>query len=213
MSSASQRDIAAELPSCMAVSKVARNASSLPNLIDVMCRAFERDDHINWLLRQDTQRETARAQLFCLLLSEMGGELYASTDRNSAALWFPPHTHSSWGAQSRFFLHLLSIAGPLQAIRRGIDLKRMDRCHPKQPHYYLQLLGVAPEYQRKGYGNALLSSLIAQARAADCPIYLETSSTLNAAFYSKLGFANTFETTLSDGLRLWSMIWRPQRSA
>lgn len=212
MSSASQRNIAARFPTSMAVSQVARNAASLPNLIDVMCRAFAGDKHINWLIRQDTQRETARAHLFRLLLSEMGGELYASADRNSAALWFPPHAHSGWGAQSRFFLNLLSIAGPLRAVRRGIDLKRMDRCHPKQAHYYLQLLGVAPEFQHKGYGKALMSTLIGQAQAAGCPIYLETSSTLNAAFYARLGFANTFETTLSDGLRLWSMTWRPERS-
>ena len=198
-------------PSHLVVSKVSSVAPKLPELIEVLRRAFDHDPHINWLIRQDAGRAAAMTELFQLLLTDMGGELHASADRKSAALWFPPGGGPDWRAQTRFFLRYLNIAGPARALARGIDLKRMDRCHPARPHFYLQLLGVEPECQRQGHAGALLARLLALASEADCPVYLETSSPGNVAFYCRHGFVGTAETVLSGGLRLWSLLWQPGR--
>lgn len=191
--------------------RVGNDAADLPALAAMLCRAFQTDAHINWLIRQDDRRNAAMNALFRLLLTEMGGELHASADRKSAALWFPPDGDPGWGMQTRFFLSYLSIAGPARALVRGIDLKRMDQRHPARPHFYLQLLGVDPECRRQGRGGALLTRLLSLARESDCPVYLETSSSLNVAFYARHGFASTAETVLSGGLRLWSLLWQPGR--
>lgn len=193
----------------LAVSRVASDCEDLSKLVDVLCRAFDQDPHINWLIRQDARRKPAMAALFRMLLTEMGGESHVTADGESVALWFAPGSVPSWNAQSRFFIGLLNIAGPLRAIRRGIDLKRMDQHHPSQPHFYLQLLGVNPACQRQGHGSALLAQLLEQARESDCPVYLETSSPRNEAFYTRHGFVRLAESTLSDGLRLWSLLWQP----
>ncbi len=192
----------------LGVSRIENDPAISSALVDVLCRAFDRDPHINWLIRQDTGRAEAMAALFQLLLTEMGGELHATADRQSAALWYPPGNSPNLGAQTRFFLRFLAIAGPLRALKRGVDLKRMDRQHPQQPHFHLQLLGVAPEYQGSGHGRALLEHLQALAQASGSPIYLETSSPQNVAFYARHGFATTAECTLSDHLRLWSLAWQ-----
>ena len=179
----------------LGVSRIENDPAISSALVDVLCRAFDRDPHINWLIRQDAGRAGAMAELFQLLLTEMGGELHATADRQSAALWYPPGNSLDWGAQTRFFLRFLAIAGPLRALKRGVDLKRMDRQHP-------------PEYQGSGHGRALLEHLQALAQASGSPIYLETSSPQNVAFYARHGFATTAECTLSDHLRLWSLAWQ-----
>ncbi len=210
MTAAVSGNHAAASPStALAVSRVASDCTDLSKRVDVLCRAFDQDAHINWLIRQDARRKSAMAALFRLLLTEMGGELHATADGESVALWFPPGAAPSWNAQSRFFLGLLNIAGPLRAIRRGIDLKRMDQQHPAEPHFYLQLLGVNPACQRQGHGSALLARLFEQARESNCPVYLETSNPRNEDFYTCHGFVRHAETTLSDGLRLWSLLWQP----
>ncbi len=183
-----------------------------PELIEVLYHAFEHDPHINWLIRQDAGRSAAMSALFRLLVCEMGGELHASADGKAVALWFPPGESPDFARQARFFLRYLAIAGPVRALRRGIDLKRMDQRHPAQPHYYLQLLGVEPTSRRRGLGSALLARLLNRAQLDGYAVYLETSNPDNLAFYSRHGFSCTSETSLSDGLRLWSLLWQPTRS-
>ncbi len=199
------------------VSRVHADALVLRQLVDVLCRAFDHDAHINWLIRQDDGRKLALVELFDVLLSEMGGELggekggelHATADHQAAALWFPPGKTNGWRAQALFFRRLLKIAGPLRAVLRGIDLKRMDQRHPAEPHFYLQLLGVAPEARCRGHASALLRRLQSLAGQAKRPIYLETSSQDNVAFYVRRGFNAIAETTLSDNLQLWSLLWQP----
>ncbi len=207
MSGALGADHAASPPNTLC--RLDKDAEDLPALVAMLCRAFQADAHINWLIRQDDRRDAAMSTLFRLLLTEMGGELHASTDCKSAALWFPPGDGPGWNMQARFFLRYLSIAGPARALIHGIDLKRMDQRHPTRPHFYLQLLGVDPECRRQGRGSAILSGLQALARESDCPVYLETSSPQNVAFYYRHGFAGTSESVLSGGLKLWSLLWQP----
>ena len=70
----------------LGVSRIENDPAISSALVDVLCRAFDRDPHINWLIRQDAGRAGAMAELFQLLLTEMGGELHATADRQSAAL-------------------------------------------------------------------------------------------------------------------------------
>jgi GNAT superfamily N-acetyltransferase len=194
---------------CHAASRV---TGAVPaEMIEVLRRAFEHDPHINWLIPQDAGRAAAMSALFRLLVCEMGGELHASADGKAVALWFPPGETPDWARQARFFLRYLAIAGPVRALKRGFDLKRMDQRHPVQPHFYLQLLGVEPDSRRRGLGGALLTRLLNRAQADGCAVYLETSNPENLAFYSRHGFSGTTETRLSDGLRLWSLLWQPTR--
>jgi GNAT superfamily N-acetyltransferase len=184
-------------------------------LVDMLCRAFDRDAHINWLVRQDAGRTRAMGELFRLLLSEdMAGELFADADLNSAALWFPPDRWPmGWAREAAFFLSYLKIAGPPASLTRGLGLKRMAARHPARPHYYLQLLGVDPAHQGGGLGGALLGAMLGRCDEARVPAYLETSSGKNVAFYGRHGFNPVAETVLTDGPRLWSLVREPGAGA
>ena len=62
--------------------------------------------------------------------------------------------------------------------------------HPKEPHLYLQVLGVDPPFQGKHFGGALLDrlKLEASARPEIAGVYLETATEANVAFYSSKGY-------------------------
>ena len=54
---------------------------------------------------------------------------------------------------------------------------RMEGRHPRRPpHWYLAIMGVAPEWQGRGLGTALMSPALEALDAAGTPAYLEAST-------------------------------------
>jgi GNAT superfamily N-acetyltransferase len=78
------------------------------------------------------------------------------------------------------------------------------------PHWYLLLLGVAPERQRQGLGSALVRAGRDRAGAGGLPCYLETLNAADLPFYRKHGFAVAAAGAVPrGGPPLWAMIWAP----
>jgi len=65
----------------------------------------------------------------------------------------------------------------------------LDAHHPREPHWYLGTLGVAPEAQRRGVGTVLAARWLDIVDAAGLPAWLETDRSENVGFYAGLGFA------------------------
>ena len=72
--------------------------------------------------------------------------------------------------------------------------------------WYLFLLGVEPNCQRRGLGGALMRPVLERADAARQPCYLETENQRNVAFYLKQGFETIVngEEAGSSGVRFWT---------
>lgn len=110
-------------------------------------------------------------------------------------------------------------AAQLPRLVRGVGWSGMFRAlnifstladnHPKEPHLYLQTLGVDPAFQGKGYGKALLDRLAleAQVRPEIAGVYLETATEANVAFYRSKGYEILGEL-YPLGVRLWRMYQR-----
>jgi GNAT superfamily N-acetyltransferase len=64
----------------------------------------------------------------------------------------------------------------------------MERAHPSEPHWYLEVLSVRPEHQRKGLGGGLVRPILQRADGDGLPCYLETADPANVAFYHRFGF-------------------------
>jgi GNAT superfamily N-acetyltransferase len=60
---------------------------------------------------------------------------------------------------------------------------------PREPHWHLGPLGVAPEAQRLGVGGALLCAFLAEVDAHRGLAYLETDTARNVTWYARHGFA------------------------
>ncbi|HYL60319.1 MAG TPA: GNAT family N-acetyltransferase [Candidatus Acidoferrales bacterium] len=81
--------------------------------------------------------------------------------------------------------------------------------HPKEPHLYLQVLGVDPAFQGRHIGGALLDRLKLEAGARNelAGVYLETATEANVAFYSSKGYEVLGEL-FPLGVRVWRMFQR-----
>jgi ribosomal protein S18 acetylase RimI-like enzyme len=86
-------------------------------------------------------------------------------------------------------------------------LYEVDKLHPSEPHYYLEYIGVEPEYQRKGVGSTILHHLGEMADKAHVGCYLENANPINTAYYQHFGFQVTHHKEII-GIPTWFM-WRP----
>jgi len=82
--------------------------------------------------------------------------------------------------------------------RWGFVTESLRREHPLSPHWYLAVLGVAPDYQGRGLGSHLLEALTRIAAADPCPVYLESDRPESVAFYRSRGFESVGELRLLD---------------
>ena len=102
----------------------------------------------------------------------------------------------------------LGWGGTLRALRLTDELLRN---RPKEPHIYLNLLGVDPDYQRRHFGIALLDHLreLAALRSNLAGVYLETATEANVAYYTSAGYEVLGEI-FPLGVRMWRMM-QPRR--
>jgi ribosomal protein S18 acetylase RimI-like enzyme len=97
---------------------------------------------------------------------------------------------------------------------RLLELQRaMSELHQRiapDPHWYLALLGVAPELHGQGIGGEVLAASLEFVDEEGYPAYLETSAERNVRFYERYGFTVAGETTVEPlGLKLWGMRREP----
>jgi ribosomal protein S18 acetylase RimI-like enzyme len=95
-------------------------------------------------------------------------------------------------AAGRFF-SALAAADPYH--RRDVD----------PVHWWVMVLGVAPEAQGRGLARSLLEPVMERAEAAGQPCYLETANPKNIAFYERFGFRRIAEILEpASGLKFWT---------
>lgn len=70
----------------------------------------------------------------------------------------------------------------------GFVSESLRERHLLEDHWYLSVLGVAPEFQGQGYGARLLDDLIGQAGRDEQSIYLESDRDESVRFYERRGF-------------------------
>jgi ribosomal protein S18 acetylase RimI-like enzyme len=126
------------------------------------------------------------------------------------ALWLPPGGFP-W-TLARKLRSVPSLAPILFAAPGAVSaLVRLaanaERLHPSRPHWYLEVLGIAPDAQGVGLGRRLLEPGLARADRAGLPCYLETARYDNVAFYERFGFHVEADAVslVPDGPTHWGM--------
>ncbi len=78
---------------------------------------------------------------------------------------------------------------------------------PKQPHFYLNVLGVHPNAQGKGYGRVLLDWLHqrSQLHPTSSGVGLDTQNSTNVSIYKRFGYYVTATAQLENNLPIWCM--------
>lgn len=184
-----------------------------PEMVAALVRAYRDDPIMNWAFRAD-RRDQAWATYFRLNLDVYHpyGAVFTCADRRGCAMWAPP---GKWRIGLGLKLRQLpKIAGMLgvRRFRRGLMvMDRMEREHPREPHWYLNLVGVDPELQGRGLGSALVAAGLALCDRDGLGAYLETSNPRNLSLYRRHGFEVERTVDFGPGTPTYWLMWRAAR--
>ncbi|MTI51333.1 MAG: GNAT family N-acetyltransferase [Alcanivorax sp.] len=179
-------------------------------VVTVLARAFVDDPFWRWLCRPEDfpvrLRRGMAAQLRHLALPGRVDHIPGA----GAALWSPP---GQWRLglwqQLRFLPDFAAITGLARLPGRLRGIQHIQQLHPKRPHWYLQVLGVAPEQQGRGHARRLLAPVLALCDRDGHGAFLETCEPDNLPLYRRFGFEVIREDRVAaNGPPIWLM-WRP----
>lgn len=182
---------------------------------DVLAEAFEADPVTAWYWRRPKRRHEHLSVWFSLI-TELHylphGEVFVAEEDGEVAgvsLWAAP---GGWRLSPRDEFKVSRQVVPRLGTRvplATVAMRRMERRHPEQPHWYLSTLGVRPECQGRGLGSKLMFDVLARCDRDAMPAYLESSTEGSRALYERHGFevSDVMQLPLK-GPQLWLM-WRP----
>lgn len=176
-----------------------------------LARAFLDDPVMTWLMGDREDPRLRRLRRF--MHSEARhhdrgtGPILTADGHPGAALWAAP---DEWKLSVADMLRLApalatSIGRRLPRALRGLGL--IEKQHPREPHWYLAILGTDPPQQGKGVGAALMAPILDRCDHAGLGAYLESSKAENVPYYERFGFRVTGQLTLPGGPVVWPM-WR-----
>jgi ribosomal protein S18 acetylase RimI-like enzyme len=183
-------------------------ADDAPALARALARAFRDDPVAEFAHPRAGSRERRLEVFFAGRLRTLVPEelCFCDDELRGAALWAPPDRWHAPVRESLRWVRLVNHRTP--QILAG--LRQMERLHPREPHLYLSVLGVAPEAQGRGLGSALMAPVLERCDREGVPAYLESSTDRNVAFYGRHGFRVVRETRFPRGPGMWLM-WRNPR--
>jgi GNAT superfamily N-acetyltransferase len=183
----------------------------------VLTRAFD-DDPVFRYLYPTARRRRWACRRFLQAIVRDGlpfGEVWAAVDDGTvigAAGWLPEGAYppSRRRAARQLVAAWQALLTP-HTFRDGLRyLTETEKLHPKEPHWYLAVLGTDTAHQGKGIGSALMAPILAKCDEEGLPAYLESSKESNVPFYKRHGFEVTGEVTAKDGPTLWPMYREPR---
>lgn len=193
----------------------AATLSDVEPVADALVRAFEDDPLMMYLFRSDQGRRK-KSRLFFVsdarrAIEKDKGRVDTNDDAGTkgGAIWFAPGQWRTGGMELFGQIPMLFRMG-VETPRALTVLNLVEKVHPKEPHWYLAVLGTDPEYQGKGIGSALMAPVLSKCDEEGVPAYLESSKERNIPFYERHGFKVTNELQIKNGPSLWPM-WRDPR--
>jgi GNAT superfamily N-acetyltransferase len=186
-----------------------------PALANVLALAFHDDPVFTWVLHGEPGRAKMLERGFELFLRRVWmeqDETYTTAGVAGVAVWELPGQWSvGVGEQVRLLPSMIRIFGRrLPRLLRA--LMTLEAGHPAEPHYYLPFVGVAPHWQGRGLGGALLAPILECCDREQVPAFLEASTPRNRALYERHGFTVTEEFKLGSSAPPQWRMWREPRA-
>jgi GNAT superfamily N-acetyltransferase len=162
-------------------------ASDTAPAIAVMVLAFSADPASRWTWPDPQQY----LRHFPHFVQAFGGHAFTHGSADyidgyaGAALWLPPEVHPDEDVMTTILQRTVS-----EQLQQEVFalFEQMGRHHPREPHWYLPLIGVDPFQQGKGYGAALLQHALMRCDRAKQCAYLESTNPKNIPLYVRHGF-------------------------
>jgi GNAT superfamily N-acetyltransferase len=164
---------------------------------ELASRAFDDGPYFRYVFPDERQRARCVRILHHTLITHPGRGSWFRTVRTSQdrivglSLWFPTGLYPPSAATQ-----IVQLPGALRScycrpsiLRTGIAYARAtEPLHPKEPHWYLNLIMADPAFQGQGVGTALMEEGLAAVDDEGVGAYLETNNESNVDFYATFGF-------------------------
>ncbi|MFF0570568.1 GNAT family N-acetyltransferase [Streptomyces sp. NPDC004041] len=182
-----------------------------PEISLTLARAFADDPMMEWFLPGGAAREPDLVRYFTTIFTrQYGRHGVCERTASAAAFWVTPEGQEKTVPDAETVAELEDILGDRAPLFRDAVAAAAEQ-GPKEPHWYLAVVGADPAARGQGLGAALLRSGLAKADAAGLPVYLESSKPDNLPFYEHFGFTVLGEAALpGGGPTLWVMRRAPQ---
>jgi ribosomal protein S18 acetylase RimI-like enzyme len=175
--------------------------SQIVNASEIAAKAFENDPVFGYLTPDDQELRlhaltwlTSKVIKHCIQYNDV----YTTSGLQGVAAWLPPGHFSSSPLQLlRMVMQLQLYQSPFKfgwnRLGRWLAcLSATEQAHQQdmgdQPHWYLAMMVVHPEFQGQGIGSKLLQPVLNQANHEGLPCYLVTFTEQAVRFYQKNGF-------------------------
>ena len=188
----------------------------------VAARAFQTDPFFEHLAPPSMLRARGLALYMRAALKNVGPKGRILTVRTNdriagVALWVAPGGYPAparnQAAQMAGMVHAFA-PRPQMTPNALRYVRAIEKAHPHEAMWYLQVLATDPEHQRRGVGASLLGPVLEDCDEQGLPAYLETQKFDNLAYYRRHGFG--LEQTLEPVVGappLWTMIRQPRSRA
>jgi GNAT superfamily N-acetyltransferase len=180
-----------------------------------VARAFLNYPVSVFFMPDEAKRRKKQPAIFARLIraAAVNGEVYATSRKmEGVAVWFTPDSkQSSWWQRlcnglliSSFFMNKKQKASQRAFEQYSNSVRK--RVLPAR-YWYLQILGVAPEQQGKGFSGRLLRPMLARAEREGLLVFLETQLPKNVELYKHFGFRVVEEGTIpGSNVHSWAMV-------
>jgi ribosomal protein S18 acetylase RimI-like enzyme len=183
---------------------VRADMSSVERICTTFASAFWDDPVMRWLFPDDEvfRDGTVMRDFFRRLITH--GHSYVTPDIVAFAMWIPPGRPDVEVEPTSTEMPPPELLAKFIALRGAIA----DNT-PDELHWYLQMVGTHPDWQRRGIGSRLIRNGIERAHHDGLPVYLETETAENVTYYRHLGFEVRSEWDVAEGgPHMWGM-WHP----
>jgi GNAT superfamily N-acetyltransferase len=175
-------------------------------VVNILCKSFENDPHLNWMLEKSKYPDKLKAIMTYTFQQTMKiGNIYLTDDETATAMWTSEKNEKFSFEFIKRNLKFLFQVGIQTVVRILTNESFTHKQYPKgEKYYHLYIIGVLPESQGKGYANLLMNPILYEMEERSIPVYLETANPRNVQIYLKKGF-KTYKTWIKNGLKLYYM--------
>jgi len=191
------------------------NKSNAISAVEVLIRAFWNHPPLAYYFPDEAERERLAPYFFALSVFNgiQYGEVYAtSQDLEGIAVWLPSDNYpvTLWRLLRSVPLSEIFGFGRYGGGRmRGLG-NYIDEVHGRLApfkHWFLQAIGVDPQFQGRGCASKLLRPMLSRIDEENLPCYLETLETQNVRLYEHFGFKVIEESSVpGTSLTNWAML-------
>ena len=191
------------------------NKSDIQPAVEVLVRAFRDYPLLKYFFPDELERKRIAPYFFQYILNYgvRYGEIYAtSPNLEGVAVWLTSDKYpmTFWRSIRSVPLSIIFGLGRRGSSRMRYTGEYIDTVHKRLTpfkHWFLQAIGVDPQFQGKGYAGKLISAMSVRIDKEDLPCYLETLDEKNVWLYEHFGFKVIEKSVIPETkLTNWAML-------